>query len=132
VGNTDSEHAFCWLLQELAKSHAGMPRIEELTCTLRELTPRIAAHGTFNFLLSNGEALWAHASTHLYHLERRHPFAVARLSDEDLSIDFAPLTTPSDRIQLLATEPLTVNEEWKAFSSGELKVFVGGSEAGKK
>ena len=128
VGTTDSEHAFCWLLQELAKSHAGMPSIEELTRTLRELTPRIAKHGTFNFLLSNGEALWAHASTHLYHLERQHPFAVAQLSDEDLCIDFAPLTTPSDRVQLLATEPLTVNEGWEAFGRGELKVFAGGAE----
>ena len=129
VGTTDSEHAFCWLLQELAKSHAGMPSIEELTRTLRELTPRIAKHGTFNFLLSNGEALWAHASTHLYHLERQHPFAVAQLSDEDLCIDFAPLTTPSDRVQLVATEPLTTNEGWKAFGAGELKVFVHGTEA---
>ena len=25
VGNTDSERAFCWLMQELAKSHAGVP-----------------------------------------------------------------------------------------------------------
>ena len=129
VGTTDSEHAFCWLLQELAKSHAGMPSIEELTHTLRELAPHIAKHGTFNFLLSNGEALWAHASTHLYHLERRHPFAVAQLSDEDLCIDFAPLTTPSDRVQLVATEPLTTNEGWKAFGAGELKVFVHGTEA---
>ena len=64
-----------------------------------------------------------------YHLERRHPFAVAQLSDEDLCIDFAPLTTPSDRVQLVATEPLTTNEGWKAFGAGELKVFVHGTEA---
>jgi predicted glutamine amidotransferase len=35
VGNTDSEHAFCWLMQELAKSHAGVPSVEELTLTRR-------------------------------------------------------------------------------------------------
>jgi predicted glutamine amidotransferase len=28
VGDTDSEHAFCWLMQELAKSHADVPSIE--------------------------------------------------------------------------------------------------------
>jgi predicted glutamine amidotransferase len=77
VGSTDSEHVFCWLMQELSKSHAGMPRIEELTLTLRELAARIAPHGTFNFLLSNGQALWAHASTSLYYIERRHPFSQA-------------------------------------------------------
>jgi predicted glutamine amidotransferase len=64
VGDTDSERAFCWLMQELAKAHAGVPTLPELGCTLRELLPQLAAHGTFNMLLSNGQALWAHASTH--------------------------------------------------------------------
>jgi predicted glutamine amidotransferase len=98
VGATDSERAFCWIMQELAKSHAGVPSIAELTLTLRELAPRIARHGTFNFLLSNGRALWSHASTNLYYVQRKHPFAHAQLADEDLSIDFAKNTTPNDRV----------------------------------
>ncbi len=49
VGDTDSEQAFCWLMQEMAKSHASVPSIEELTLTLKELVPQIAKHGTFNF-----------------------------------------------------------------------------------
>ena len=65
------------------------PASHELTLTLRELAPRIARHGTFNFLLSNGQALWAHCSTRLYYVERKHPFAHAHLADEDLSINFA-------------------------------------------
>jgi len=123
VGSTDSEHAFCWLMQELSKSHAGMPPIGELTLTLRELAARIARHGTFNFLLSNGHALWAHASTQLHFIERCHPFAVAQLADEDLQVDFEPLTTPSDRVAVIATTPLTDNEQWTAFAPGELKAF---------
>ena len=126
VGSTDSEHAFCWLMQELAKSHAGVPSIAELTLTLRELAPQVARHGTFNFMLSNGEALWAHASTHLSYVERQHPFASARLADEDLSIDFAQHTTPNDRIAMIVTAPLTTDERWTAFAPGELKVFVDG------
>src|SRR5487761_2611285 len=51
VGDTDSERAFCWLMQELAKAHASVPPIAELTATLRELAPAAAAHGSFNFLL---------------------------------------------------------------------------------
>jgi glutamine amidotransferase len=128
VGNTDSEHAFCWLMQELAKAHAGMPGIGELTLTLAELLPRPAAHGTFNLLLSNGQALWAHGSTQLYSLQRRHPFGAATLADEDLSVDFAPLTTPSDRVVIVATEPLTTGEDWRAFAPGELRVFRDGAE----
>ena len=83
VGHTDSERAFCWLMQELSKAHAGVPPIDELTATLRELVPAIARHGTFNFMLSHGSALWAHCSTRLYSLVRQHPFGRARLQDED-------------------------------------------------
>jgi glutamine amidotransferase len=130
VGNTDSERAFCWLMQEIAKSHAGVPDVAELTLTLRELAPRIAAHGTFNFMLSNGQALWAHASTRLHYVERQHPFAHAQLSDEDLSIDFAQHTQPTDRVAVVVTAPLTLNEVWTPFEAGELKVFVDGGVAG--
>ena len=127
VGETDSERAFCWLMQELAKAHASVPPIHELTTTLKELAPVIAAHGTFNFTLSNGQALWAHCSTHLHHLVRQHPFAQASLQDEDVTVDFAELTSANDRVAVVVTEPLTRNEAWSAFAPGELRVFVGGA-----
>ena len=44
VGDTDSELAFCWLMQELAKSHYNVPGVEELTLTLRELVQIGRAH----------------------------------------------------------------------------------------
>ena len=127
VGSTDSELAFCWLMQELAKSHASVPPIAELTATLRELVPRIASHGTFNFMLSNGEALWAHCSTKLCYVVRQHPFRQARLQDDDISVNFAELTTPQDRVAVVVTEPLTRDEEWTLFAPGELKVFAAGA-----
>ena len=127
VGSTDSELAFCWLMQELAKSHASVPPIAELTATLRELVPRIASHGTFNFMLSNGEALWAHCSTKLCYVVRQHPFRQARLQDDDISVNFAELTTPNDRVAVIVTEPLTCDEEWTPIAPGELMVFAGGA-----
>ena len=126
VGDTDSERAFCWLMQELAKAHCQVPSVEELTLTLRELLPAIHRNGSFNLLLSNGEALWAHASTKLHLLERRHPFQPTRLVDADLSVDFAQHTRPTDRVALVATEPLTRDEPWQALGSGELVVLQGG------
>jgi predicted glutamine amidotransferase len=129
VGDTDSEHAFCWLMQELAKAHASVPTVAELTHTLRELLPQPAAHGTFNVLLSNGQALWAYCSTKLQSLERRHPFGAATLADEDLSVDFGAATSPSDRVAVVATVPLTQGEPWQPFAGGELRVFVGGARA---
>jgi len=127
VGDTDSERAFCWLMQELAKAHASVPSIDELSHTLRELLPWPSRHGSFNVLLSNGQALWAHGTTKLHWLQREHPFRPATLADEDLSVDFAALTQPTDRVAVVATEPLTTGEAWHSFPSGELKVFVDGA-----
>jgi glutamine amidotransferase len=99
---------------------------------LQDFQPRL--HGTFNFLLSNGQALWAHASTKsdsqgLYYIERQHPFAHATLSDEDVSVDFAEHTNASDRVAVVVSAPLTTNEHWTAFAPGELKVFECGVSA---
>lgn len=126
VGQTDSERAFCWLMQELAKNHAGVPTVADLTQTLRELAAVPARHGTFNFLLSNGQALWAHCSTRLHHVQRAHPFAAVQLQDADVTVDFSALTTAQDRVAVVVTEPLTLNEPWTAMQPGELAVFVEG------
>jgi predicted glutamine amidotransferase len=127
VGDTDSERAFCWLMQELAKSHASLPDVDELTRTLQELVPQVAKHGTFNFLLSQGDALWAHCSTHLHHLVRQHPFGLARLQDQDVEVNFAELAQPGDRVAIIATHPLTCDEPWVAMQPGQLLAFVDGS-----
>jgi predicted glutamine amidotransferase len=130
VGSTDSERAFCWLMQELSKSHAGVPSVDELTLTLRELVPRISSHGTFNFLLSNGQALWAHASTQLHYVVRQYPFSRATLSDEDLSVNFAEQARPGDRVAIVVTTPLTTDEHWTAMVPGQIELFVDGHRRG--
>jgi glutamine amidotransferase len=98
-----------------------------LTKTIAELVPRIAKHGTFNFLLSNGQALWAHASTKLHYVLRQHPFTEVRLKDENITVNLAELNGPEDRLAIIVTEPLTTNEDWVAMAPGEIKVFVDGS-----
>jgi glutamine amidotransferase len=57
---------------------------------------------------------------------RQYPFETARLADEDLSVDFADVTTPNDRVAIIVTTPLTTNEQWTEFAPGELKVFIDG------
>jgi glutamine amidotransferase len=101
--------------------------VEELTLTLRELVPKIAAHGTFNFLLSNGQAMWTHCSTKLHYLVRQYPFSEVQLKDEDVSVDLSELNGPEDRLAIVVTEPLTTNETWTAMAPGEFKVFVDGN-----
>ncbi len=129
VGNTDSEHAFCWLLQNLRARCAVLPTQEELHAVLRELTFDLARYGEFNFLLSNGAGLFAHCSTNLAYIVRQAPFAVAHLKDQDLSVDFSELTTAQDRVALIATAPLTDNETWTPLAAGSLTLFVDGAPA---
>jgi glutamine amidotransferase len=132
VGNTDSELAFCYVLQQLRRRFRdGAPALPVLKESLQELAQEIGAHGPFNMMLSDGSALFAHCSTELYYIVRQYPFATAKLSDEDVIVDFSQVTTPEDRVAIivteLVTEPLTTNEAWTQFKSGELMVFVEGS-----
>lgn len=131
IGNTDSERAFCYVMQSLrACFGAQAPELSALREFLSEICHDIASHGTFNMMLSNGNALFAHCSTKLHYIERQHPFNTAALSDEDVSVDFSAVTTPQDRVAVIVTEPLTTNEQWTALQSGELKVFVDGRVLG--
>ncbi len=128
VGQTDSERAFCYILQTLRQRFGEhMPAAAELRSALAELTAAISLHGPFNMLLSDGSALFAHCSTNLFYLVRQYPFAKAKLADNDIHIDFSQVTTPQDRVAVIVTEPLTDNETWIQFGAGELKMFVDGS-----
>jgi glutamine amidotransferase len=127
VGTTDSERAFCMLLQGLRKAFPGaQPPLDELFAALESLTREVTQFGVFNFLMSNGQALFAHCSTHLYYLVRRWPFSTAHLVDADVSIDFAKYTTPEDRVAVIATAPLTDDEVWTRFAPGDLLMFQHG------
>jgi predicted glutamine amidotransferase len=128
VGTTDSELAFCYVMQELRRSFGDhAPGADALRAALAGLCTHIATFGTFNMTLSDGAALYVHCSTKLCYVVRQYPFVTACLSDEDLSIDFSQVTTPRDRVAVIVTEALTTNETWTDFLPGELKVFVDGA-----
>lgn len=106
VGSTDSEHAFCHLLSEIAgRYHADAS--DRWVGHLAELAERIAALGKFNFLLSDGHALIAYGHDRLHHLESADPLAPG---------------------VVLATEPLT-DDPWQPFARGELRVYRDGDLA---
>ncbi|MBD2775436.1 class II glutamine amidotransferase [Iningainema tapete] len=127
VGNTDSEKAFCLILDELRKYFPyGKPSLEQLYSLLNDISKTLASQGIFNYLLSDGEHFFAHCSTKLSYIVRQAPFAAAHLIDEDVTVDFSELTTPSDRVAVIATTPLTDNEIWTQIQPGELLVFQDG------
>lgn len=131
VGSTDSELAFCELLQTLRGSSPGksphescsLDRVFDALC---DVTQRTAEHGVFNFLLSNGQAMFAHCSTRLWYLVRQWPFSNAQLVDADLSMDFAQTNASNDRLCIIATQPLTRNENWQQLEPGQLLWIEGG------
>lgn len=90
----------------------GAPDRLALRDALEEFAAQVRPYGQFNFLLSNGDCLFAHRSTELYYIIRQAPFAVAHLKDQDVAVDFSEVTTPDDRVALIATQPLTDNEAW--------------------
>ena len=127
VGNTDSERAFCYLLDQLVlKFGYHEPKLDQIFDLLAEVSPKIAEHGTFNFCLSNGQALFTYAITKLHWLVREYPFKPAQLIDLDVEVDFSQVTTPEDRVAVITTEPLTQNEVWTAFAPGEMILFQDG------
>jgi len=112
IGTTDSEHAFCWLLDRLRTQFPKRPSEQVLARTLKVLFADLRTLGVFNALLSDGRALYASCSTKLCYVERCAPFGQASLIDEDMEVDFAQETTPDDRVVILASTPLTRNETW--------------------
>lgn len=131
VGTTDSERAFCYLLDRLAaRFPQGAPAPAALHAALRELALEVGRRGEFNFLLSDGDWLFAHCSSRLCYILRKAPFAVAHLADEDLTVDFNQLTTPDDRVAVIATTPLTDNEAWTQIPPGNLFAFHDGLPVG--
>lgn len=127
VGSTDSERAFCHILDTLAQRFPdGPPSPVALHSALRELATTIGSHGEFNFLLSDGERLFAHCSSRLCYVVRKAPFPVAHLADEDVSVDFNEVTSPTDRVAIIVTTPLTDNEAWQQIPPGTLLAFHDG------
>jgi glutamine amidotransferase len=99
-GETDSEHAFCHLLGEIAGCYRHAAHDDWVT-HLARIAGTIAARGKFNFLLSDGDFLVAYGHDRLHRLER-------------------------PGLALIVTEPLT-SEPWLRFAPRELRVYRDGA-----
>jgi predicted glutamine amidotransferase len=115
AGDTDSEHAFCVVLDNIAaalSSSAATPGHGWLDALARA-AEMLASHGRFNFLMSDGVHLIA------YGHDRLHRFADARSA---FRLDAAA------EMAIIATEPLTEDPGWLAFEPGELRVYRAGRQ----
>jgi len=127
IGTTDSEYAFCWLLDQLRERFVRPPRRpQSLRRALKELIGRVNDLGCFNVLLSDSRYLYAHCSNNLAWLTRKAPFGKASLIDAELTVDFSKETTPRDVVTVIATRPLTRDESWTVMDAASLTVFQNG------
>jgi glutamine amidotransferase len=124
IGTTDSEHAFCALMNRLDRRFPkGYPGADKLSEAVAKAGAEIGERGTFNFLLADGEQLFARCATKLCYIIRKAPFKKATLADDDIEVDFAAVTTPKDRVAVVATAPLTRDETWNIGVPGNMWVF---------
>jgi len=124
VGKTDSELAFCWLLNRMEQQYPEPP--QDLCGMFRyvaECCEELKQLGVFNMLLSDGEYVMTFCTNHLYWITRKAPFGKASLIDEDITVNFQEETTPNDIVSVVATQPLTENEEWHRMKPGEFNLF---------
>ncbi|WP_087019466.1 class II glutamine amidotransferase [Thaumasiovibrio subtropicus] len=127
VGDTDSEIAFCWLLNQLEQRFATRPDDDALLFSfMAECCDQLRELGVYNMLLSDGDVVANYCTNNLHWITRRAPFGEASLIDEDVTIDFQKETTPNDVVSVIATQPLTNNEQWHRMLVGEMCVFKKG------
>ncbi|MEM8602534.1 MAG: class II glutamine amidotransferase [Cyanobacteria bacterium P01_H01_bin.121] len=127
VGQTDSEQAFCLILNALRDAFPEQkPSVTQLYDILQHVSQPLHQQGIFNYLLSDGDIYFAHCSTKLCYIVREAPFAQAHLIDADVAVDFQELTSPDDRVAVIATTPLTDDEVWTKIAPGELIMFQDG------
>ena len=109
IGETDSELAFCLLLDAIARcgGEANSSRCDAVEA-IGPVIQDLSRFGEFNFLLSDGERLFVHAHTRLYLLHRK---CLEHACEQEVA--------------LLATSPLT-EETWTPLTG--LHVFAEGRD----
>jgi glutamine amidotransferase len=129
VGDTDSEKAFCGLLERLRgiwPRPAMIPRLDERLSVVSAFAGDLRALGPANFLYSDGDALFAHGHRRkhvetskveppgLVCLQRICPRAEQSPTASGLSIQGA-----DQSVALVASVPLN-DEPWTALGEGEV------------
>ena len=120
TGGTDSEYAFCHILNHIAQHFHSLPSADPTSWfeNLAVVSGLVASLGKFNFLMSDGEYLIAYGHDRLHYLERSSSGQLAGL----------PVAVNSAWV---ATEPLDKNEKWTAFEPGELRLYRSGRMMGR-
>ncbi len=124
-GESDSELAFCIIMEEMRK--IGQKATDrEIIDKLNEIAGRIAEYGLFNYLLSDGEKMYAYRKGNtLYYVERKPPYTEA-IKSESKELELLMKSVEEEAV-VIATVPLTRNEKWIPLESNRVYVFNKGN-----
>ncbi|UJF18404.1 class II glutamine amidotransferase [Vibrio sp. SS-MA-C1-2] len=126
MGETDSELAFCWLLDQIKTHFITRPESAfDLYEFIAEKARYLNQHGVFNMLLTDGRYLMAFCGSKLAWVKREAPFGMVNYSEGKGEHDLAQLYQDGDQVNLIATEPLT-DENWQRMSPNEYALFKEG------
>ena len=128
TGKTDSEAAFCHLLNKIK---AKKIKFLDDSCYkwLHDELRYINNYGKFNCLFSDGQHLFCYYDMNgfnsLFYLHREAPYGHTYLSDEHFDIHLKKQVETEKEGYIIATKPLT-DEKWQKFKPGELKILKKG------
>lgn len=134
LGDTDSEWAFCGLLESLAGlwlEDDEIPPIADRLTVIDDFAAKIRSLGIANFVYSDGDALFVHADRRIQEDgEIREPGMWlhrqrARDNVEAVSGGGVEIDSPPQRIVMAASVPLMEND-WEPLSSGTLLALCNG------
>ncbi len=135
VGSTDSEYAFCLLMQQLARvwnSGGEIPGLDTRRAIIADFARQIGELGPANFLYSDGDALFVHG-----HVRTQPDGSVRSPGLHYISVtcdygfgqsELASVKLESNRLQkvtLVSTMPLN-DGKWMPMHEGELLVVKKG------
>lgn len=127
VGSTDSEYAFCYLLDCIRDEFPERPKNpKKIWYFIEERAKEIAQHGVFSFLLSDAKFLYAYCGKKMFWVTREYPFQPTHYIDTDKTVDFEQYLNKEDIITIIASSPITENEEWHQMQKGDFYVFNNG------
>ncbi|WP_428241634.1 class II glutamine amidotransferase [Gynuella sp.] len=127
IGTTDSEAAFCNLLNRIRSYFAQGPTVcQELWPIILAFCQECQGEGVFNMLLSQGSFLFCFCSNNLHRYTRKTRQQKEFLQDVQMEVDLNEGTGQCTTVSVVATQPLTDSKLWQKMQPGEAVVFKDG------
>jgi glutamine amidotransferase len=130
IGDTDSEHAFCALMERMAPLwDLGLPSLDDRLALVAAFAADLRTVGPANFLYGDGDAIFAHGHRRRHDDGEIRPPGLhvlcRRCTAADDHVDLAGVAidpSAEQEVALLASVPLS-REHWEPLAEGELVVL---------